>query len=532
MRQIDGGEDNVLTQGDLLADRLYWEPTLEGVAGLTGVSRGHSTLVENALERGRTEHDCEGNFMTSSREEQRQQNIQSWSYLLKEAVNPQGAEEVPSSSPARIGEMTREKRYNYLMNLVMERENMLQALHRVERNKGAAGVDGMEIESLRPYLFEHWDDIRTQLFSGTYKPQPVRRVEIPKPDGGVRLLGIPAVLDRLIQQALLQVLSPLFDSTFSPYSYGFRPGRKAQDAVKQAQAYIKEGYRFVVDMDLEKFFDKVNHDILMAKIARLVADKRILKLIRGYLQAGVMVNGCRIASEEGTPQGGPLSPLLANIMLDDFDKELTRRGHRFVRYADDCNIYIKSHRAGERVLQNVKAYVEGRLKLKVNNEKSAVDRPWKRKFLGFSFTNHREPKIRLAPKTLKRFKEKVRELTSRSKSQSMERRILKLNEYLRGWIGYFRLVDTRSVLKSLDEWTRRRLRMCLLKQWKKPRTKRRNLVHLGIPKEWAFLISGSRKKYWRLAKTPQVNKALGLAYWRDQGLCSLVVKFDEFRSTT
>ena len=470
--------------------------------------------------------------MTSSREEQRQQNIRLRNYLPKEAVNPQGAEEVPSSSPARIEEKTREFRYNNLMNFVVERQNLLQALHRVERNKGASGIDGMEIKSLRPYLVLHWNEIRFQLLNGTYKPQPVRRVEIPKPDGGMRLLGIPTVLDRLIQQALLQVLSPLFDSTFSPYSYGFRPGRKAQDAVKQAQAYIREGYRFVVDMDLEKFFDKVNHDILMAKIARLVADKRILKLIRCYLQAGIMVNGCCIASEEGTPQGGPLSPLLANIMLDDFDKELTRRGHRFVRYADDCNIYIKSHRAGERVLQNLKAYVEERLKLKVNMEKSAVDRPWKRKFLGFSFTSNKEPKIRIAPKALKRFKEKVRELTSRRKSQSMEYRMLKLNEYLRGWTGYFRLADTRSIFKSLDEWIRRRLRMCLLKQWKKSKTKRRSLVQLGISTEWASLISGSRKKYWRLSKTPQLNKALGIAYWRNQGLCSLVDKFDEFRSTT
>lgn len=470
--------------------------------------------------------------MTSSREEQRQQNIQCRSLLPKEAVNPQGAEEVPSSSPARVKETTREFRYNYLMNLVLERDNLLQALHRVEENKGAAGVDGMEIVSFRPYILTHWDEIRFQLLSGTYKPKPVRRVEIPKPDGGIRLLGIPTVLDRFIQQALLQILSPIFDSTFSPYSFGFRPGRQAIDAVTQARAYIKEGYRFVVDMDLEKFFDKVDHDILMARVARLVGDKRVLKLIRGFLQAGIMVKGCFEASKQGTPQGGPLSPLLANIMLDDLDKELTRRGHRFVRYADDSNIYVKSQRAGERVLQNVKAFVEGRLKLKVNNEKSAVDRPWKRKFLGFSFTYHKEPKIRVASKTLKRFKEKVRELTSRRKSQSMEKRLIKLNEYLKGWMGYFRHAETRSIFKSLDEWIRRRLRMCLLKQWKKPKTKRKNLINLGIPIDWAYLISASRKGYWRLSNTPQVNKALGLFYWRNRGLYSLVVKFDENRSTT
>jgi RNA-directed DNA polymerase len=409
---------------------------------------------------------------------------------------------------------------------------MLMALHRVERNKGAAGVDGMEIKSLRPFLLNNWTYIRNQLLNGTYQPEPVRRVEIPKPDGGIRLLGIPTVLDRLIQQALLQVLTPIFDPTFSSQSYGFRPGRKAHMAVKQARSYIREGYRYVVDMDLEKFFDRVNHDILMAKLARKITDKRILRLIRRYLQAGVMINGCCVATEEGTPQGGPLSPLLANVMLDDLDKELTKRGHRFVRYADDCNIYVKSRRAGERVLASVKRFVEERLKLKVNMAKSAVERPWNRKFLGFSFTWHKEPKIRLAPKTVKRFKTKIRELTSRRKSQSMEQRIQKLNEYLLGWSGYFRLADTRSVFQSLDEWVRRRLRMCLLKHWKKPKTRRRNLIALGIPEEQAVLISSSRKGYWRLSKTPQLNKALGLAYWREQGLISLVERLDMLRSTT
>lgn len=418
------------------------------------------------------------------------------------------------------------------MEQVVERQNMLSALRRVETNKGAPGIDGITIASLRAFLIEQWPEIRKQLLNGTYQPKPVRRVEIPKPDGGIRLLGIPTVADRLIQQALLQILSPIYDPTFSPHSYGFRPGCKAQTAVEQARQYIGEGYRWTVDLDLEKFFDKVNHDILMSRLVRRIKDKRVLVLIRRYLQAGVMINGCRAETEKGTPQGGPLSPLLANIMLDELDWELTRRGHRFARYADDCNIYVKSRRAGERVMASVRHFVEERLKLKVNLQKSAVDRPWKRKFLGFSFTSNKEPMIRMAPKTLKRFKEKVRQLTCRRKSQSMKKRLELLNTYLLGWIGYFKLADTRSIFQFLDKWIRRRLRMCYLKHWKKPKTKKRNLVALGLPAEWASLISCSRKGYWRLSNTPQVNKALGLAFWREQGLKSLIDRYDYIRSTT
>jgi RNA-directed DNA polymerase len=447
-------------------------------------------------------------------------------------LNTQGPEGVPSFSPAQTRVTTREENCTHLMEQVVERQNMLSALRRVETNKGAPGIDGITTASLRAFLIEQWPEIREQLLNGTYQPKPVRRVEIPKPDGGIRLLGIPTVSDRLIQQALLQILSPIYDPTFSPHSYGFRPGCKAQTAVEQARQYIGEGYRWTVDLDLEKFFDKVNHDILMSRLARRIKDKRVLVLIRRYLQAGVMINGCRAETVKGTPQGGPLSPLLANIMLDELDWELTRRGHRFARYADDCNIYVKSRRAGERVMASVRQFVEERLKLKVNLQKSAVDRPWKRKFLGFSFTSNKEPRIRLAPKTLKRFKEKVRQLTCRSKSQSMKKRLELLNTYLIGWIGYFKLADTRSIFQFLDEWIRRRLRMCYLKHWKKPKTKKRNLVALGLPAEWASLISCSRKGCWRLSNTPQVNKALGLAFWREQGLKSLVERYEYIRSTT
>lgn len=287
-----------------------------------------------------------------------------------------------------------------------------------------------------------------------------------------------------------------------------------------------------MDMDLEKFFDRVNHDMLMARVARKVRDKRLLKLIRKYLEAGVMINGVCVTLEGGVPQGGPLSPLLSNIMLDDLDKELMRRGHRFVRYADDSNVYVRSRRAGARVMESIMEFVEQRLKLKVNRDKSAVDRPWERKFLGFSFTPHPEPKIRVAPKSLKRFKDKVRELTKRNRGQSMEARLDALNKYLRGWGGYYRHSDWRSTFKELDKWIRRRLRMCLLKQWKEPKTKRRKLVGLGIPFDWASCISASRKTSWRLSNTPQVSKALGLQYWHDRGLESLVERYDALRYTT
>jgi len=418
------------------------------------------------------------------------------------------------------------------MEQILSRENLIRALNRVVRNKGSHGVDGMPVQNLRAHVIEHWDTMKVELLSGTYQPQPVRRVEIPKPDGGVRLLGIPTVMDRFIQQAIAQVLSSIYDPTFSDHSYGFRPNRSAHGAVKKAQGYIADGNRWVVDIDLEKFFDRVNHDKLMGLLAKRIEDKRLLKLIHKYLKTGIMINGVVTDNEEGTPQGGPLSPLLSNIVLDELDKELEKRGHQFVRYADDCNIYVKTPKAGNRVMRSVTSYIEGKLKLKVNGNKSAVDRPWRRKFLGFSFTKHREPKIRIAKASVNRMKDKIRDITSRKRPYSMEVRIQKLNQYLMGWCGYFALADTPSVFKTLESWIRRRLRMCVWKSWKKPSTKVRKLTGLGIPKGKAHEWGNSRKGYWRISKSPILHKALGNSYWSSQGLKSLVSRYETLRHTS
>lgn len=416
-----------------------------------------------------------------------------------------------------------------LLNQILSRENMLQALKRVEQNKGSHGVDRMPVQNLRQHIVENWLSIKEAILKGTYEPMPVRRVEIPKPDGGVRLLGIPTVTDRLIQQAIAQVLSKVYDPTFSENSYGFRPNRSAHDAVRKAKEYIRDGHRWVVDMDLEKFFDKVNHDRLMGTLAKRIQDKPLLKLIRKYLQSGVMINGVVSNTFEGTPQGGPLSPLLSNIVLDELDKELERRGHKFVRYADDCNIYVKSKRAGLRTMASIQRFIEGKLRLKVNEKKSAVDRPWKRKFLGFSFTYHKEPKVRIAKESLKRMKNKVREITSRKMPYPMEYRIQKLNQYLMGWCGYFALADTKSIFLELDKWIRRRLRMCLWKNWKKPKTKIRNLIQLGVPQWQAYEWGNTRKSYWRISNSPILHRTLGNSYWRNQGLKSLEARYENLR---
>jgi len=405
-----------------------------------------------------------------------------------------------------------------LMEEVCERENCKRALARVKANKGSAGVDGMTVQQLPGFLKQHWPVIREQLLSGTYEPQPVRRVEIPKPGGGKRKLGIPTVVDRFIQQAVMQVLQGRWDRTFSDHSYGFRPGRSAYQAVEQAQQYIAEGYRWVVDLDLEKFFDRVNHDKLMARIAERVSDKRLMKLIRAFLRAGVMEGGLVSPVDEGTPQGGPLSPLLSNIVLDELDRELERRGHRFARYADDSNIYVRSRRAGERVMESIAQFITKKLKLKVNQQKSAVARPWERKFLGFSFTWNREPKRRIAPKAVFRFKERVRELTRRTKGISIERMAEELTQYLRGWTGYFGRCQTPSVLQGLEEWTRRRLRSVIWKQWKRGRVRFAELRKRGVGKDLAAQTAGSAHGPWRLANSPALQFALPNAYFDSLGI--------------
>jgi RNA-directed DNA polymerase len=416
-----------------------------------------------------------------------------------------------------------------LIKRILSRENLLLALKRVEKNKGAHGVDNMPVQNLRAHILEHWETLKTELLQGTYQPLPVRRVEIPKPDGGVRLLGIPTVTDRMIQQAIAQVLTQVYDPMFSEHSHGFRPKRSAHDAVKEAKGYIQQGYRWVVDIDLEKFFDKVNHDRLMATLAKRIKDKTLLKLIRKFLQSGILINGLVKPSEQGTPQGGPLSPLLSNIVLDELDRELERRGHKFVRYADDCIIYVRTRKAGNRVLASVTSFIETKLKLKVNANKSAVDRPWKRKFLGFIFTWNKDPKIRIAKESVARMKNKIRAITSRKKPYPMDYRIKKLNQYLVGWCGYFALADTPSVFRNFDSWIRRRLRMCLWKEWKLPKTKVRKLIGLGAPKEKAYEWGNSRKAYWRISKSPILHRTLGNSYWSSQGLKSLAIRYENLR---
>ena len=411
-----------------------------------------------------------------------------------------------------------------LIEEVCERENCKQALKRIKANKGSPGADGMTVQQLPEYLEEHWPAIREQLLSGTYEPQPVKRVEIPKPDGGVRKLGIPTVLDRFIQQAVMQVLQRRWDRTFSEHSYGFRPGRSAHQAVDKAQQYIAEGFRWVVDLDLEKFFDRVNHDRLMAKIAERVGDKRMLKLIRAFLTAGVMENGLVSPVDEGTPQGGPLSPLLSNIVLDELDQELERRGLRFARYADDSNIYVRSRRAGERVMVSVTRFLCEKLKLKVNQQKSAVARPWERKFLGFSFTAGRQPKRRIAPKAVGRFKERIREMTYRTRGVSIERMAGDLTRYLRGWLGYFGRCETPSTLQGLEEWTRRRLRSAIWKQWKRGTVRFAELRKRGVGKDLAAQTAGSAHGPWRLANSPALSIALPNAYFDLLGIPRLTVR--------
>lgn len=409
---------------------------------------------------------------------------------------------------------------------IFARENLILAMNRVISNKGSHGVDGMTVYELKQFLKTNWIQIRETIFNNEYKPMPVRRVEIPKPNGGTRLLGIPTVLDRFIQQAIAQELNYIYDENFSVNSFGFRPRRRAKDAIQKAETYINDGYRWVVDIDLEKFFDKVNHDILMYKLSRDIKDKRVLRLIRKYLQSGIMINGIVVTSEEGTPQGGPLSPLLSNIMLDELDKELEKRGHKFCRYADDCNIYVKSRRAGERVMENITNFIESNLKLKVNRSKSAVERPWKRKFLGFTIILFwGKAYSTISKQSLKRYKDKIKEILSRSKPITLEQRIIKLNQINIGWINYYGIAKCKGIVQQMDRWIRQRLRMCIWKQWKKVKTRYKNLMKLGLNHYQALKFANTRKGYWRIANSAILNTTLTNQFFTDLGLKSLTRQY-------
>ena len=401
-----------------------------------------------------------------------------------------------------------------LMESICEQGNIEKALSRVETNGGAPGVDGMRTTQLRGYLRRHWEKIKTSLLEGTYKPFPVRRKEIKKPDGGVRQLGIPTVLDRFVQQAIAQVLQELWEHTFSAYSYGFLPGRSQHMAIQQARCYVEEGYTHVVDIDLAKFFDRVNHDRLMSRLAQRITDKRVLLLIRAFLNSGILVGDLIEEPGEGTPQGGPLSPLLSNIVLDELDKELERRGLRFVRYADDCMIYVRSRKAGERVMQSVSRFLVGRLKLAVNEAKSSVSRPWTVKYLGFRITRiFGATRIGVHEKSLRRFREKVRTMTARNRGRSLQGLIGELNTYIRGWWGYFHLGNSLNLTRPLNDWILRRLRAYVWSQWRLPRTKVRELLARGVHPNWARALGNTRKGPWRISKQSPVMAALPERYF-------------------
>ena len=409
-----------------------------------------------------------------------------------------------------------------LMEVVCERDNLKLAYQRVMENKGAAGVDGIGAAEFKDHLKQHWPTIKVRLLAGTYNPQPVRRVDIPKPQGGIRTLGIPTLTDRLIQQALHQVLSPVFEADFSESSYGFRRGRNAHQAVKAIRQYVAEGRRFVVDMDLEKFFDRVNHDILMEKLSKKIGDGRVMRLIRRYLEAGMMSEGIVFPRTEGTPQGGPLSPLLSNILLTELDRELERRGHAFCRYADDCNIYVKSQRAGQRVMASITRFLADTLKLTVNVAKSAVARPWKRKFLGYSLTWHKAPRLRIAATSLKRLEDNIRKVFKGARGRSLNTTIVELNPILRGWMAYFRLTESKKVLEELDGWIRHKLRCILWRQWKRPYTRAKNLMKAGLKEERAFCSAFNQRGPWWNSGASHMNQAFPKSFFDRLELVSLL----------
>ena len=415
------------------------------------------------------------------------------------------------------------------MEAVTDRANMMLAYQRVVENKGAAGVDNLSTLDLKPWLKQHWQGMKVSLAAGSYLPRAIRKVDIPKPNGDTRTLGVPTVVDRLIQQAIAQRLSPLVEPHFSHSSYGFRPNRNAWQAVQQAQQYIRSGKRWVVDMDLEKFFDRVDHDILMSKLANLIEDKRPLKLIRRFLEAEMMDNGQRVTRDRGMPQGGPLSPLLSNILLDSLDKELERRGHSFCRYADDCNIYVSSQKAGESLLTDITEFLSKELKLQVNADKSAVAKPWERKFLGYSFTRHKESRVKIAAQSVSRFKDKIREMTTRHCSRSINETIHVMTPVLRGWISYFRLTKVKGVLEELDGWIRRKLRCLLWRQWKRVYTRARNLMKAGLTEERAWWSATNQRGAWWNAGASHMNQAFRKGWFDKMGLVSLLECHRQFQ---
>lgn len=466
--------------------------------------------------------------MNMNRKQKTSYNEDSLDKIELDTRNKQGVFSDSSASSEKKAKS--ERGTECLLESIVSKRNLYDAYKRVKENNGSHGIDGMRVDELLPYLKSHATEITESLLNGTYKPKPVRRVEIPKPDGGIRLLGVPTVLDRMIQQAIAIKLNDIFEPMFSDNSFGFRPKRSCHMALMKSKEFIGEGNKVVVDMDLEKFFDRVNHDIIMNRIARKVTDKRVLKLIRQYLVSGIMLNGVVVKSEEGTIQGGPLSPLLSNILLDDFDKELERRGHKFVRYADDCNIYVKSKRAGERVLKSVTLFLDKELKLKVNQEKSAVGNPTKRKFLGYSFYYGRNGiEFRVHEKSYERLKVKIRKITNRNVSMNFEYRIKKLNEILVGWVNYYKLADMKIRVKGLDEWIRRRLRACIWKTWKKVKTRFKNLKKLGLDKSKAWEYANTRKGYWRISNSPILHRTITNERLMRRGYKSLSSQYQKVR---